>query len=117
MKLPASVLSLFVLGFFITLFFVDYTNLSFKNNYIQYVILIASTLGGIAIILSQKIRARTRVVLAKVVLFLTILWFLGLAIFTLFTENFDIPYLSLLSGILVIIAMILTIKKPQTTDV
>ena len=105
-----------VVSFFSGLIFaaallIDYSDISFKNNFIQYVLISSSGLGIAGILLAPKLNENKAVWLAKWVLALSVPLFSVMLFFKIFFRNIlDMNYLSLLGSAGTIVAMVMLIQ-------
>ncbi|MCL2098375.1 MAG: hypothetical protein FWH23_06420 [Bacteroidales bacterium] len=93
---------------------VDYSNLGFGNNSMQYILIIGAIIGIIGVLLASIMRDNKRILLAKVVLILTVLLLLVELFLKIFLSDIlDVSYLSLLAAMGIIVAMVMTIRQHQ----
>ena len=100
----------------ITLFFIDYSNLAFKNNFTPYIFLIGSILGFAAMLIAEKkpLKVNTRRLIAKLGLIYTSILILIILLRLFFDKTqFNKVGLSLFCGLItcVVFAKILYKEK------
>ena len=106
-----GVVSFFSGSIFAAALLIDYSDMSFKNNYTQYVLIIASIMGTFGILLAPKLNENKAVWLAKWVLALSVPLFSVMLFFKIFFRNIlDMNYFSLLGSACTIVAMVKLIQ-------
>ncbi|MDR2894756.1 MAG: hypothetical protein LBU97_04775 [Alistipes sp.] len=93
------------------LFLLDYSDLGFRYNLIQYLFLIISSCGGIAAMVLHDTKAKKITIAAKILLFLTIVLTTWDVVYTISTGA-TFPYLRVVCSACIVASMTITILRP-----
>ncbi len=109
---------IFLIVVIISLFFINYSNLAFDKNQMQYLIIGGSLIGYLIMILSEKVKMadKIRTILAKAILVISGISFIG-SFLLYFNKTLPLTLLvtSIFVAISVAASMVITIRKIQNS--